>query len=93
MDQKITQATVISGVPKAPDQATFSLSLFDVNGVPIDFTAREDPTGSGIILTGLNLPSGSTDPVVATDSVNDAVAKLQAQLDAATARLDALETP
>lgn len=39
-----------------------------------------DVTGADVLLTGM--VAGTDDPVAATDTVNEAIAKLQAQIDA-----------
>ena len=55
-------------------------------------TPAPTPTGADVVLTGYEPPEGSR-TVAATDTVNEAIAKLEEALAAALSRIDTLENP
>ena len=55
-------------------------------------TPAPTPTGADVVLTGYAPPEGSG-TVAATDTVNEAIAKLEEALAAALSRIDTLENP
>lgn len=97
------QATLVSQAKVDTSRQSEQLALFNADGQPV--TALTYDTGGDIVLTGYTV--GANTAVLATDTVNQAMGKLQAQLTAALAlittlqttvadhetRIDALETP
>lgn len=77
--QTVTQGVVTSQGAIRPHQTVEKIALFNQDGTPFDVDGSA-PTGADILLTGLT--AGTATPVAATDSVNAAIAKLQAQIDA-----------
>lgn len=75
-NQKVMKAVVDTGGHIDPSQVTMRLALFDVDGDPIDL--GDVPTGAEVKLTGF-VP-GAAGAVAAADSVNQAIAKLQARI-------------
>ena len=80
MGQGVTQAVVVSQASVSPNQFAERIALFGEDGSPIEVAPVESMTGADVTLTGLT--SGDPDPIDATDTVNEAMAKLQAQIDA-----------
>jgi hypothetical protein len=76
-NQVVKQAILVEGSNFDTNQNPDLIALFEADGTPITSVAST-PVGSDILLTGL--VAGTADPVVATDNVNEAVAKLQATL-------------
>lgn len=84
------QIIVVEGVSGInPNQLTERLILFDENGVPFDFSGSTPQTGANVFLTGY-VPE--EDYVVeATDTVNEAIAKIEAEIVSLKARVTDLE--
>ena len=57
-------------------QKAQKVAIYDSTGTPVDFTADADDTGADVLLTGY--AAGSYSAISATDSVNEAIAKLAA---------------
>lgn len=76
MDQK-TSVLVVTNVPELDaNMALQRVALVHDDGTAVDFTGVAT-TGDAVLLTGM--VEGTATDVAATDSVNEAVAKLQAQ--------------
>jgi hypothetical protein len=81
----IVQSTLKSG------QTPQRIALFNEDGSPVtDLTVAPEDTGATVLLTGYVL--GAASAVAETDTVNEAISKLQAQLNAMDTRMDAAET-
>lgn len=77
--QTVLQAVLTPTADINPTQAVARLAVFDEDGNSVDLTAnQETPTGADVDLTGFT--AGTAGPVAATDSINEAVAKLQARI-------------
>lgn len=74
----VSQAVVVSGAVIDPNQATARIALFDEAGDPIDLDAIDasPQTGDDVLLTGFE--AGSAGAILATDTVNEALAKVEA---------------
>jgi len=59
------------------------LALFNADGTPVDLATLQLQTGDNILLTGYVPVTGD---ILATDTLNEAIAKFEA-------RIEALETP
>lgn len=80
MDDQVTmQAVVVTQAAIDADQATERLALFNEAGTPVGYFTEEAVTGADVLLTGL--VAGTAVDVAATDTANEAIAKLQAQND------------
>jgi len=80
------QFTPVSAPVKRPNQPTEQVAFFAADGTPLIFNAAQAAdTGATVKLTGYVAPSGSN--VVAADSVNQAIAKIDARLRAAATPL------
>jgi hypothetical protein len=82
-DQKTTQAMIVDQSEINKSQVVERFALFDSDGVPVatdDLVTATPPTGADVVLTGM--VAGEAAAVAATDTVNEAIAKLQAQVDA-----------
>jgi hypothetical protein len=73
--QKVTQALVVTG-PINPTQDVERIALFNSDGTPVTFDGTE--TGAQVLMTGYTAQSAGN--VAATDTVNHAVAKLEARI-------------
>jgi hypothetical protein len=79
-DVETQQMVLVSQTTVDPDLGLGRIALFDENGDPIatdDLVKATPPTGEDVLLTGYE--AGSAEAVAATDTVNEAVAKLEAQ--------------
>lgn len=77
MHQKTTQAFVVTTqVELKPHQKIESIALFDENGDPIDVASLTVQTGDDTLLTGYEIAVAAA-PVAATDTVNEAIGKLE----------------
>lgn len=79
MYQPTKQFTIIPLTQKQRNYPTEQVAFFGADGSPLIVGVPD--TGATVKLTGYVAPSGSN--VVATDSVNQAIAKLDARLRAA----------
>lgn len=79
-NQITEQAVVVSQTTLNPNLGIKQLALFDQAGEPIDLDGATpvSQTGQNILLTGFS--AGSAGNVEATDTVNQALAKLEARL-------------
>ena len=92
-NQDLTQAIVVNATDINENQVTQRFAFFDETGTPLelsDLIAKGDKgdtgpaaTGDNVLLTGM--VAGEAEAVAATDTVNEAIAKLQAQIDALNA--------
>jgi hypothetical protein len=73
--QKIMQAVVIDRPAMTDGQMALQLSLFNPDGTPATVTPQ---TGANVKLTGFT--TGAAGAVAATDTINQAIAKLQARI-------------
>lgn len=73
--QKVMPAVIDQGGQIDPNQTQLRLALFDMAGNPIDLTTD---TGAEVLLTGYT--PHAVGAVIATDSVNIAIAKLEARV-------------
>lgn len=80
-NQKITRAIVMDGPVPTQMIGTERIALFNEDGDPWtpDISAG-NVTGAEVLLTGMT--AGTNTAVAATDTVNQAIAKLQAQITA-----------
>ncbi len=69
-------AVVKAGTTMPPNQRAFEFALYDETGAPVSVLTTAVPDGSEVILTGF--VAGSAGSVAATDTVNAAIAKVQA---------------
>lgn len=77
-DQITTPMRIVPQSAADPSVAIKNVSLFNPDGTPITvLTASE--TGADVLLTGYTGPDDAS-PVASTDSVNEAVAKLEGQV-------------
>lgn len=91
-DLSVGQAILVSQAAVDGGRALEKIALFDATGTPIatdDLVAANPPTGEDVLLTGMS--AGEAAAVTATDTVNEAIAKLQAQYDALDGRVTTLE--
>lgn len=93
-DQVIRQATLVEMRTADPSQDIEQIALFlpDGRGLVLPPPLMPMPVGDDIVLTGYVGLAGGGSPVAAEDTVNEGMAKLQAQIATLTARVDALET-
>lgn len=77
-NQIVLQAVLTPTDTLNPTQHTARLALFDEEGNAVE-PMTEIPTGDDIELTGLT--TGPVEAIASTDTVNEAMAKLQAQID------------
>lgn len=73
------------------DMLTEKVVLFGVNGEPIDFSGAIAQTGANVLMTGYDSQIGYV--VEPTDSVNEALARLEEERLSLLARIDFLENP
>ena len=73
-NRPISQAIAVSDPAWNPSPFTERLALFREDGTP----ALTPQTGSDILLDGFTAEAAA--PVVSTDTVNEAIAKLQARI-------------
>ena len=73
--QMNVQAVVTPQAAKDPNQGAMQLALFKVDGAAVDLDAA---VGSKVVLTGF--ATGTAGAVADTDTVNQAIAKLQARI-------------
>lgn len=87
MYQPTRQFTPLSVSARLNNQPVENVAFFDTSGNPliINSTTQSADTGATVKLTGYTPPSGSN--VLATDTVNQAIAKLDARLRAASPAL------
>lgn len=90
-DMVVKQACLTAQGSIDPNRVVEKLAIFNADGTPYEGLTSETQTGADILLTGL--VAGTDAAVAATDSVNEAIANLQAQIDALVGRVEALETP
>lgn len=88
--QGTTQAVLVTDTGYDTNKVSQRIALFDTDGALVEFSSL-DVTGADVPLTGM--VAGADEAVAATDTVNEAIAKLQAQVTALAARVTALETP
>jgi hypothetical protein len=80
-NQKVTRAIVMADVPLTPQMGTERIVLVNADGTPWSpEVGAGTVTGDEVLLTGMT--AGTNTPVAASDNVNQAIAKLQAQIDA-----------
>ncbi len=81
MHQKITQAFVVTTqVELKPHQKIEKIALFDENGDPIDVSSLTVQTGDDTLLTGYEIAVAAA-AVAATDTINEAIGKLEKRVD------------
>ena len=78
LNQAVTQAVVTTQSEINQSQVTERIAFFDEDGNVVDVTGGGSATGASVVLTGYE--SGSSGDVAATDSVNAAIAKLEARI-------------
>ena len=78
LNQAVTQAVVTTQSEINQSQVTERIAFFDEDGNPVNVADAAAPTGASVTLTGYE--SGSSGDVAATDSVNAAIAKLEARI-------------
>jgi len=79
--QRVEQLKVVTGMTTpAPNTMSTAVALFDETGSPLSLP----PVGSDVLLTGYT--AGTAGDVAATDTLAEAIAKLEA-------RIVALENP
>jgi hypothetical protein len=79
-NQKVTQAIVVaSSAIGPPSQGVERIALYNPDGTPITTAAD---TGATVVLTGYSAQAKA--PVGATDTVNQAIAKLEARINTPT---------
>lgn len=88
--QDTMQAILITRATVNPNQTLERLALFDESGDPVD--TLESVGGGDVVLTGF-VPAPVGSPVAATDTVNQAIAKLEALIADLSGRVDTLENP
>jgi hypothetical protein len=74
-NQETEQAVLVTQAAVDPDMGLGRIALFDESGDPVQ--NLESVSGADVVLTGLI--AGSAAAPVATDTINQAVAKLQAE--------------
>jgi hypothetical protein len=79
--QKVTQAQLVTEATMNKNQGTERIALFDATGAPITPQTAPD-TGASVLLTGYTTHAAGA--IAAGDSVNVALAKLEARLAAAS---------
>jgi len=81
MHQKTTQAFVVTTqVALKPHQKIETIALFDENGDPIDVSSLTVQTGDDTLLTGYEIAVAAA-AVAATDTINEAIGKLEKRVD------------
>jgi hypothetical protein len=73
--QNVKNTMVMAQTVPTSSQISERIALFDSSGVPIDITAQ---TGANVKLTGF--VTGATGALAAADTLNAALAKLQARI-------------
>lgn len=76
-DAPVTPVIIEDMVSPTPNVIPSRMALFDTSGNPISRILDDVPSGAEVILTGF--ASGSAGAVAATDTVNEAIAKVQAR--------------
>jgi cobyric acid synthase len=76
-NQKVTQATLVTQAEPLTDQAMELIAIWDENGDPLTPAVTPADTGDTVIMTGYE--AGTASAVQATDTLNEAVAKVEAQ--------------
>lgn len=74
--QKTSKMILIANPEDELNMVGQRVALFNEDGTQVDFTGVAT-TGAAVLLTGM--VAGTADDVAATDTINEAVAKLQAQ--------------
>jgi len=73
-NQMVKQAIIVEQASMAKHNTAAQIALFDENGDPV----KINPNGEEIVLTGYE--SGEAGEVAASDTVNEAIAKLEARI-------------
>jgi hypothetical protein len=92
-NQETSQLVVVSQATVDPELGLGRVALFDESGDPIatdDLVKATPPTGEDVLLTGFE--AGTVDDVEATDTINEAIAKVEAKADADPTGADVLLT-
>jgi hypothetical protein len=76
-NQVVEQAVIVTQDAIKSGQAVTQIALFESDGSPVSTLLAEVPDGGDILLTGFT--TGSAAALAATDTVNEAFAKLQAR--------------
>ena len=74
-DQNHTQTIVVSDESLDPNMMVQRTAFFNADGTPLNL---DDQTGAEVILTGYSAESAAA--VAATDTANEAIAKLEARI-------------
>ncbi len=82
-DTRTKQAVVTSQTSIDSSQVVEPIALFNADGTPVALDAMQLQTGADVVLTGYVPVTGD---ILATDTLNEAIAKFEA-------RIEALETP
>jgi predicted component of type VI protein secretion system len=82
-NQVVEQAVIVTQASIKSGQTVTQIALFESDGSPVSTLLAEVPDGGDILLTGFT--TGSAAALAATDTVNEAFAKLQARTLAAPA--------
>jgi hypothetical protein len=82
-DKTIKQAVVTDQTSIDTSQVVELIALFNSDGTQVDLDALQVQDGDNILLTGYVPVTGD---ILATDTLNEAIAKFEA-------RIEALETP
>jgi hypothetical protein len=77
MSSAVQPVMVVDMATSPPNQIPARMALFDANGSPISRILDTVPSGADVVLTGFT--AGSAAAVAATDTVNAAIAKVQAR--------------
>jgi hypothetical protein len=75
-DTRTKQAVVTSQTSIDSSQVVEPIALFNADGTPVALDAMQLQTGADVVLTGY--VAGIEDPVSPTDTVNEAIAKVEA---------------
>ena len=81
-NQKVTQAVLVAQSTINPGQGIEQLALFDASGNPITLPLDTAQTGASVVLTGYTTHAAGA--ISATDTVDVALAKIEARLAAAS---------
>lgn len=77
MDDQDVKQIVVSQTTMDSNQISEKAALFNEAGTPVGYFTEESVTGADVLLTGYT--SGTATPVAASDTANQAIAKVEAQ--------------
>ena len=78
MPAAVTPVVVVDLDALPKNAAPMRMALFDESGNPVAMLLTEVPTGADVLLTGFS--AGSAAALAATDTTNEAFAKLEARI-------------